>query len=715
MRPVDSAATRRSDEIARQAEARRLANLRAAELARAAAARTTATPVAFRAPVDQFDRAPVAQRVTTPAIPTPAEAAVRDSAKVTGAKDPAAGAKALADLLRGNKDPAYQQALIGATQATVTQWAQAASAKKDEGRPAKDQLVALVGSLGDAAQAVGPAQAKVLSAAFGQGLENKNLGDDDDELGGAIKQSVKDGHGTLFGAQLDQALRESGKNVAAREAAKFTFEGLRDVRNDFEDARKKANELGGQLQGLLTDLAAAGKSKEELAEVAKQFRADHHEVFDAFEQSGAKLASALSGAAAALQNLNGVDGLHDNEKHLRDESTKALRDLPDLLRTTAGSQAVADALVAQGKGQPSFLDAVPGIAEGLDEKDRGPYLDAVTSGTLQAAGAVATQANQAGNPGLADQVLAGLEKNGRIFRVDANTLAKVVSNLRAPGAYANAVAFKDSYAKLAAATEGLPPSFALGVRGVGAALGTVGLIGAAGNLGQADLNQKIQFALGVTGTAIQTADVVGTALGILGKGAAFSSFAGKAVPGLTIAVAGLSAVDEFQHGDIAGGAADTAVAIGTGLLFAPPPADIVGGVLVAAGTIFKLARGWFSGEGDGGQEQDTQKALELLGVPSDKAKLLRDLENGRHYIGRFIGAEAAQLGISPKAYLDWLVGLKNDDLAAVVHVARTVEHEKDGTLKVGSPDDVGNPYFGETTVSGATALLKAEGLVPPGT
>ncbi|MBX7102101.1 MAG: hypothetical protein K1X89_30580 [Myxococcaceae bacterium] len=725
----------------REAARRQLVGRVAAQLA---AGLSKGTPTAPHRPGDRFDfdprlgTRPIELRNFT--VFTPVE---NDALAITSAADPAQGAKRLAEVLEKHPEAEYRKALLAdpSVQDALARWGKAAAAPKGDGRPAPAALQALVASLTAAAQSVGPDGAKVLADAFARDLPDGSLGDDapksldeltrknvDDSLTEVLRRSAKAGQGTLFGISLSDALRDAGKTKAADAARKATVDGLHDVRTDFESARKEAAKLSGQLQSLVKDLAASGATKEELKQVVARFRKDHAAEFERYAQTAGRLARSLDGAAQVLRD-------HPDEKldagplepgffspthQLVLEAQAALRDLPDVLATPEGGRVASQALVAQSEGRPSLLDLVPRVAEGIhDEKDRERYLDAVSTGLVQTAASVAAQARQGGKPELATSVLDGLTRNARTFRVDANTLAKIVTNLKDPG-YTQLTTFKGTYAKLAALTEGLPKQFALAVRGAGAALGTVGILASAGDISEASLNQQLQFALTVTGTSIQAADVAGQALGILAKGSSFAEFAGKAVPGLSIAVAGLSAFDEFSHGDFAGGAADTAIAAGTALLFAPPPADLAGGVLIVAGTLFKVVRGFFTSddEHDGGAEKDTRKALELLGVPADKAKRIKDLENGRHYIGQFLSAEAKRHGLTPRECLDWLVSLDDGQLQKVMSAARHLHHDKQGRFEDGG--DQGKVTFetyvgGPRTVAEAEALLRKEGVTLPGT
>lgn len=639
-------------------------------------------------------------------------------------KSPQAAAEKLANLLEANRDPGYQASLIADADDVITDLARRATA--EEGRPGKDDLQSLVDKLCDAGDACQPEQARALSDAFAAGLPDGNLGDDDDELGGVLRRAVSAGHGAQFGVELAQSLKAAGKGQTALEAAKFTYQGIHDARNDFEKARDDVNKLLQDVNGIAQDLAAAGRSPQEIADVITDFKKRHADAFQKFEDTGARLSATLKGAGAALEG-EPIDGASGDFPPLpwglalRGEAEAVLRDLPDLANTQAGKQAIADALVAQGKGEPSFLDEIPKVADDLREGDDGDekadaFLDAVAGATLDAAGTTAAAYQQAGHPEMADQVLAGISQNSKLLRVDANALAKITSNLKNVSEARGPEAIRAAYAQLQESTKGLPPKTALGLKSAGAAFGVLALVTGAPGLSQADLNQKLQYVLGAAGTTVQVADVAGTAAGLLQKSSAFvdfAGFAGKAVPGLTAAVSALSAIDEFSKGDITSGAADTAITAGALLLLTPPPGDVVGAVLIAGGTLVKLFKGFFEGEGDGSQEADTKAALIRLGVPEAKAEQLKDLEDGRHYVGQFIGAEAKRLGVSPQSYLTWLTTLPDDKLELVMRTARGIDTDDQGKLK----NDAGwnDPTFPVTSVETATAVLVGQGIYPPGT
>ncbi len=669
-------------------------------------------------PVTQTE--PIADEPVTPAA-TPAQTDA-DAVRAARETSPAAAAHTLAEKLQANPDPAYQRELLSLTSDVVTELAQTATA--DDGRPGKDELQSLVDGLCDAAAACQPEQARALADAFAAGLDNELIGDDDDELGGVLRRATAAGHGALFGVELANSLQAAGKGKTAVEAAKFTTQGIEDAREDFEEARDKVAELTADVQGIAQDLAAAGRTPEEIADVIADFKQRHAAEFQAFEDTGARLSSTLTAVAQVandplIEGRGSDDGLIPWGVQLKLVTASALRDLPDLARTQAGSKAIADALAAQGRGQTTFLDAVPQLADSIRKHDgdekADAFLDAVSEATLESAGTAAAAYSQAGDTASSDAILAGVARNTKLFRVDANTLAKITSNLRNVSSAKGPEAIKTAYAALQESTSGLSPKLALKLKAAGAAFGVVALVAGAPNLSEADLNQKLQYVLGATGTGIQVADVAGTAAGLVQKStsfAKFAGFAGRAVPALTAAVSALSAFEEFSNGEVVEGAADAAIAAGAALLLTPPPGDIAGAILIAGGTLVKLFKGFFSGEGDGGQEADTKAALIRLGVPEAKAEQLKDLENGRHYIGQFIGAESRRLGVSPQAYLDWLVQLPDDDLERLMSTAREISTH-DGKLKDAS--ELGDPVQPPASVEAADAYLVSLGLYPPST
>ena len=624
-----------------------------------------------------------------PVVPV-ARAAQADANRVTHAAKagPVQAAQTLADLCTRTHDPAYQRAVLDGSRDTLTDLARRAGPDGDLNQP---DLEATVDSLSRAANAGSPDTARALAAAFAQGLPDENLGDDDDELGEVLRHSVSAGNGALFGAQLADELRKAGKGNAADEAAKFTREGVDDARENFEETKTRYDELDGQLQGLTSDLGAAGSSPQDIGKVIAGFKQDHQSDFDAYNAAAGKLAQTLRGASAALDNPN-VSGkpytlagrfgaIATEGEKLRNAATAALKDLPAVGATPAGNALLGDALEAQGRGERTFLDHVPALAAALPEDERNAYLDGVTAVTLQAAGTRAADFRQAGAPDSAENLWAGVEKNAGLFRADANALARVVTNLKNFNSVPDGAAFKTQYTHLANSVSGLPPRFALAVQSVGVALGTVSFFSQAQGFSQQDLNHQLQTVLTGVGTGVQAANVAGTAAGILTRASGFSQLASKAIPGLTSVVAGLSAISDFSKGDVVGGVTDSALAVGAGLLLAPPPFDVAGGILVAGASIFKLARGFFGGEGDGVQETDTKNALVRLGVSEDKAQHLKDLEDGRHYVGQFIGEQARRNDISPAAYLQWLISLPNNALDRVVHVARDVQTDDHGKLQ----------------------------------
>jgi len=78
-------------------------------------------------------------------------------------------------------------------------------------------------------------------------------------------------------------------------------------------------------------------------------------------------------------------------------------------------------------------------------------------------------------------------------------------------------------------------------------------------------------------------------MGMASDSTAFKAFnvATKGLGVLGIGMDGLSAVDKFSHGDVTGGAASTAKAILGGVaVFAPPPANVIAGVITAGWTLY---------------------------------------------------------------------------------------------------------------------------------
>lgn len=703
----------KADAVARTAEANRLA-------------KEAAIPEPFPPqgpPPDQF----VAGRPGSPGAQPPAVAAQAEAQRIAqeAAGDPVRATESLQKAVTGNADPAFRDALLTQAEPAVTDLARQAHAP---GALDEEARAAVVKNLESTAAVTSPAQTDVLARAFARGIPESDPTitteyavappAELEDLGAALDKSFENAGPTAFSASLANELRASGKPNAGDFVSGRVLDGHKAVRNAFEDKRKAFDEVNGKLQATLADLGPAA-TPEERDRAVTAFRENNQAVFDDFERASADLARQLPALAELAQNPA-------TPPHERDFALETLKDVPSLAQTQSGKAAIADALAAQSRNEPTFLDAVPEAAKRTENPDA--YLDTVTDALVTSATARAIDAKQAGTPTQDEAALQGLQKNAAIFRVDANLLSKTVKTL-ADTKFNGEGGLQDYAARLGANLNQLNTSGTGGAalsKAFFAAGGALGIFASGAGLATLDKQtplQQLNTYATAAGTTFQVAKTGLVDSGLLNRELSlgvtkYASAAkslltnAKVVPGLTALASSISSVDNFQQGKPVPGTADAAIAVGAGLLLVPGAGTLVGGTLIAAGTATKLAYGFFGPEGDEKSEADTSKTLEILGVPPEKAKILSELDNGRHFVGQFVAGVATKHGITPREYLNHLGTLPNEDLERIVDFAKDVPLDENGRLADANEHDFELQRGGSRINSSNGSVTAPESAIP---
>ncbi len=608
---------------------------------------------------------------------------------------PVQGATALTDLLTQHPDPAYQLALLDAATPALEALSATIVQGQDEAEGESQRALDLLFA---SSQMLAPEVATALARPLANALRGEDSGVSPPALSTALEHLRSSGQGVRLAQPLSAALDAQGQPLLADAVTRGSNATLLDATEALHSTKAAVDTLNAEAQALAADLSQAGYTSEQLAAALDGFRSSHPE-YQAYADASARAAALMDDAAALLSSDNPAASNPSTPEGVAKAQAQALlQALPELAQSPAGNALFAEATLRSAAGEATFLDVLPAVAEATS--DATAYLDAVSAAVVDGVGTQVVELQSQGDTAGAKAALTALGAQASILRVDVNTLSaavKALSSFDAKGE-AGLRGFAEGVGRaLKALGASGPAAEKLAVRlgGLGTTLGLLGTV--AGISGWEDATDAQRLATLTTGlgTGLQgakfAADVVkgsqfASAEGIAQAAANISRFGAKAVPLLTALTAGINAAGELSAGKWDEAAADLAVSSGTLLaLFAPGPGTVVGGGLIAAGTLYKLGKSFFGPEGDEAQMMDTRAALITLGVPPDKAQTLNDLEHGRHFIGEFIGAQAARLGIPPQDYLTYLVALPEADLMKVVEVARQVPVDAAGRLTLDVP------------------------------
>lgn len=623
---------------------------------------------------------------------TPSVADVAKQVEAATQRGVAEGAEQLRRSLAGfGKEPGKQAALIEASLPSIQEFGRVTSL--EDGRPDAAIVQGTLASLARASEGLTDYSRDRLATTFASKIPDINLHTKKENgLSRAVKDAIKDGHGATFGVALSDALKKAGRPKASENVGQATTEGIRDAREDFEEASKKTDSLNEELARLTTGFAGSLDMKQVEAG-AEAFRARHPEYAE-LEEKSQKLSAALEGVG----NAQGRSDLHED---LGDESNKAYEQLQKLGDTPAGQKALGDALEKEGAGGKSFLTKAK---EGVRyAKDATTLAESAATVVAKAAG-VRLLSEAKTNPARASQVFDGLRKTHDLFGVSAQDAALLSQNLKdiAAGAPNGIADLQKTLKDTTPLVPGLAPDRAAGqaFRGLGVALSGFSVVtGAIDPKGREKAAVALQTAsgalqLGADGTKLagevlnQTATTgslaskVGSGLGKLG------SVGGKLAGPVSVVADFVQAGVSFANGDTGKGITSTLTAVGgatlsaaTALQAVPVAGQIVGALLVAGGIVGGFIVDAVKGKkAEHADERDAQAFLKGAGIPEEAAKKLDDLTSDRTNIGPFITQVAKTLDVTPAALLQHLTKQDGEHLDAFIHVAHRVDVDKDSGL-----------------------------------
>lgn len=628
----------------------------------------------------------------------PGQAAKADAQKLSAAKDPQSRAKLLQSYLKDGKDPAYQKALINDAKPQIQElskqiWDKHSGFSKDERLHALDTLTRTTEGLRPDAQ-------KALAAQVAQTLPNRTIGDDSDQFGGLIKQSIKDGAGASFSVRLASALQSSGKTEAANDTAKFVNQGISDVKKDFDSASKEMD----QKNGLLAPAASYGKdlSPKDAAKLAIETkkRIGYDDAQKKLEDASAKMASVLNGADLAARDpaMNVCTVKNDNgeEQQLGVTARNAMSAIPKLGASKAGSQAIADAVAGEGEGKETFLSHVTeygGQATG--------FINGVRSAVISSVGARAMFAAQNDNFTRASKPLFnGLNKLGPMFGASEAQMQRFTQTLSAfrGGLGADKVkAISNTLNEEIKGIAGNPKTpVAQSLKALGTSFGIASAYEGFKNFGDKNLNDKVALITSAIGTGKESAAMLASATTkFLGQYSSTLATAGKATEGALASVgkalnpalqlvsavtSAVSAYNEFKNGQVVAGVGDSITALGSGIAGvteAIPGVDLlgqgVGDALSVVGQGIKLVGGLFSSPPDPfkGTKDGIKQGFKDLGFSDDTASQLSELHGDKKQtFASYLSQVAKQAGVKPEALTYSMRSWSSDQVRRFLDVAR---------------------------------------------
>ncbi|WP_044193475.1 hypothetical protein [Hyalangium minutum] len=589
----------------------------------------------------------------------------------------------------------------------------------------------------EATQQLGESLAKALP-------EQSDLNQFDD----ALHDLAEQGLGLNLSTAVVSELGKLGKSQAANELTDVLTQGISTARSQFEEAQAKVDELNQEL-GYLVQSYGGVLSPEQLQAAVDDFKERHQEDYAALEREAAEFSQVLSSVSQLSSEGSAASGLsEENRKAVEEEANKALVNVfPRLGDTQAGSEAIAQALEAQGRGEPSFLEQVNGLAQNLtdeqvkdlasDETEAAGFADLVgfQQGVAETLFKSATL-HIAVHPERSQAVLDGLKTHAALLGTDPTrlqTLADDVTALASATDPAEIQRLQDKIRTQSEELEFLDPSTRAG-QAFGAFTTVLGVIGAAGDLAnwnELDLKDQIGAISGALETGIGAYETI---LGVAGRAASISSLAGRAsgvLGGLGAVLDGISAAEAFQNGDYVGGAGYTATAVGGAILTAaalsnavPVAGQIAAGVLVAVG--FGLQQ-WSHVQEANKHEGPAEDFLKGAGLSPKLAEELSNHTGDGFPAGPALAEVAKALNIPPEQLVAHLETLSEDQLNRLieegVHQVE-LEGDEDDRHFPQAGDDVdrirewdpnsGQPLPEPDSIEGLALWLERQGYLPAG-
>ncbi|MBS2028462.1 MAG: hypothetical protein JST54_11200 [Deltaproteobacteria bacterium] len=660
--------------------------------------------------------APAAQKQLFGGDLAVSDAAKADAARLGSIQNPAQRAQMLQSMVTHATDPVYRKALVTQAGPQITQLA-GQIVNKDSGCSTADRQSAL-NALTATTEKLAPDAQTALASTFAGAMKDQNVGDDSNEFGTMVANSIKAGSGASFGVQLASALQASGKTTAANDTSKFVSQGIGQVKSDFDAAQQKVEDLKGKMGQELATWQLQGKDQTTAVREFDQ-RNGYSQAVSDLEAKANLLSSAIpgadlaandpaltSGAAAKTTTAAGRFGVmpearFSNEGDLLSTAKGAMQDLPKLADTNAGSKLFADAVEAQGEGQQTFLDDAAKDAGKGGQADK--FLNSLRSATVSAVGQRLLSSAQSGDfEAESSKLLAGLNANRALFGASEESMQKLTASFGAfkPGMTPTELDSASSeLAKQIKGVAGGDGAVSQSLKGLGVLFGAVGAVDNWSHFDSLSVKDKIGTVASTLGLGKQGADMVTNTLTRFTADAASAGTDGAEVAaetaGLTAGkllgaglgaigsvVSGWSAVDDFSSGQIQKGVGDSMSALGGAVATAGLVLDatgvgaeagvvlnVVGGVISAAGAVVSL----FSSPPDPfkGQEGDLKAELQAIGVKSDLADQLNSFNSdGQNTFGAWISQVAKSAGVPTGTFVRNMNSWSSDQVAQFLDAGR---------------------------------------------
>ncbi|HEX8701866.1 MAG TPA: hypothetical protein VF815_23765, partial [Myxococcaceae bacterium] len=371
----------------------------------------------------------------------------------------------------------------------------------------------------EATQEIGAALAEALP-------EQSDLNQFDD----ALHDLAEQGLGLNLSTAVVSELGKAGKSAAANELTDVLTQGVSTARTQYEEAQAKVDELNQELAYLVQSNSGL-LTEEQLQAAVEDFKQRHEQEYAALETEAAQFSQVL-GSVAQLTDAQGpASGLsEENRAEVMEEANRALVNVfPRLGDTTAGATAIATALEAQGRGEPTFLDQVTELTENLTDEQ----VKELASDGTEAAGVVDTAKFEqrvaetlfksatlhvAVNPDRAQGVLDGLKANAGFLGTDParlQALADDVTKLASATDMAEIERLQNSIRMQSEELPFLDPGTPAGqaFRGFTTVFGLIGAVGAGANWSELNLEEQVR----AVGNALETGvGAYETILGVAG-------------------------------------------------------------------------------------------------------------------------------------------------------------------------------------------------------
>lgn len=509
-----------------------------------------------------------------------------------------------------------------------------------------------------------------------------------EELDNSLEDAIKDGGGVRFAAALVKELEAVCKPEAARDVAEAAATGVRHLREQFDKAADKVEDLNKELA---YKIYATGEllTPEQIKKASEAFYDRHADAYAQLEKAALALSTTLDG----LQDIR--DDAHpamwEGSKELRGlakEAESVLREVPRLAETEVGRETIVRALEEQADGRLTFLDSV--LELGGNSPD---FVQRVAVAYMRSVGEAAVDGVRGER---LDKILEGVTKNAKLFGADPEQMHDIVRDLRILSTadrskYVKRVTrrLNDNLNEVSAFNTNTRAGQAF--RGVAVVFAGLSAGNRASEWGQLSGLEQAQVVVGGLEAGSMAMEL---AAGTLGKTSAVR-FAGRAAGVIGLVGAGFDLVigaKSLADGKVLEGSSSLAMGAGGVLLTAglmsnavPVAGTIVGGVLLAAGFGLSLFAGAKERNKNEGPVEDF---LRDAGLSSKLAEELSNHDGQGRPVGPVLTELAQRIGVEPRELTRYLDTLDERTIKFIVEAAHGVDPDEEGVYPQ-TGDDVG--------------------------